>query len=69
MTVKELIDALSNCEPNAKVYGYNEREEGDFEVYKVDEFTKITEDDLPYCKSSSEIEEDGNIGNNVVILR
>ena len=53
MKVKELIEKLKKCNPEAEVIGYNGLTEDDFEVRYIDNNDPLKESDVYYCQGDS----------------
>lgn len=63
MTVKELIEQLQSCDPNAEVIGYTDTGEQDFIVCDVEPITINSNDPdrdekIAYCGGWSIVEEE-----------
>ena len=53
MLVKDVIEALSKCDPNATVLGYDSNEESSFVIHTVEIESK---DGYHYCKGDHTLE-------------
>lgn len=63
MTVKELIEQLQTCNPNAEVIGYTDTGEQDFVIYDVEPIIIRSNDPdrdekIAYCGGWSVVEEE-----------